>query len=57
MPVALKASARGLVGKSGAGAVKLWLRDRWAILAAAAEIEANVRRAWSKLIPRLPSST
>jgi acyl-CoA synthetase (NDP forming) len=44
-PVALKASARGLVGKSAAGAIKLGLLDRQAILAAAAEIEANIRRA------------
>jgi acetate---CoA ligase (ADP-forming) len=44
-PVALKANARGLFGKSAAGAVKLGLTDAAAILAAAAEIEANVGRA------------
>jgi acetate---CoA ligase (ADP-forming) len=44
-PVALKASAWGLVGKTKAGAVKLGLPDGPAILAAAAEIEANVGRA------------
>ncbi len=44
-PVALKANARGLVGKSAAGAVKLGLPDAAAILRAAAEIDANVDRA------------
>jgi acetate---CoA ligase (ADP-forming) len=44
-PVALKASARGLVHKTAAGAVKLGLLDGRAILAAAGEIQANVHRA------------
>ena len=43
--MALKANARGLVGKSAVGAVKLGLPDAAAILAAAAEIQANVGRA------------
>lgn len=44
-PVALKANARGLVGKNAAGAVELGLPDAAAILGAAAEIDANVDRA------------
>lgn len=44
-PVALKANARGLIGDSAAGAVQLGLPDAAAILAAAAEIQANVGRA------------
>ena len=44
-PVALKASVRGLVGKTRAGAVKLGLRDRSEVRAAAAEVEENLRRA------------
>ena len=44
-PVALKGSARGLVGKARTGAVKLGLGDRPAIQAAAAEVEGNLRRA------------
>jgi acetate---CoA ligase (ADP-forming) len=44
-PVALKANARGLVGKTATGAVKLGLPDAPAIITAAAEINANVRRA------------
>jgi acetate---CoA ligase (ADP-forming) len=45
LPVALKASARGLLGKTATGAIKLGLLDGPAILTAAAEIEANVHRA------------
>jgi len=44
-PVALKSNARGLIGKSAAGAVKLGLPDAAEILTAAADIDANVGRA------------
>ena len=47
-PVVLKANARGFGSKAAAGAVKLGLLDPAAILAAAAEIDANVSRAGSR---------
>jgi acetate---CoA ligase (ADP-forming) len=44
-PVAVKASARGLVGKSAIGAVKLGIEDAQEALAAATEVAASVDRA------------
>jgi acyl-CoA synthetase (NDP forming) len=49
VPVALKASAPGLVHKSDAGGVRLGLKGAKSVRAAAAEIEASLNRAGERL--------